>query len=788
MRKVNNPIIALLLLAFALASFASGEKRLVHLFMAGDSTMANKDVYRNVTDSVTGEISPEFFPERGWGMLLPEFFTDQIVIENYARNGRSTRSFIAEGLWDKLISKVQKGDYVVIQFGHNDQSVEKTERYTSPEDYRKNLIRFVDEVKAKGGNPILATPVVRRKFGNNGKIVDDVHGVYPSIVCEVAKEKKVTLVDMTELTRAWINEVGDEASKKFFMHIPKKANRNFPNGLTDNTHYVEAGARHAASLFVAGIQKQKVEGLTSLLKENNLYVSKVWVSDLGNGKYKNPILNADYSDPDVCRVGDDYYMTASSFNCIPGLPILHSKDLVNWTLLGAAIPALTPDTIFARSQHGNGVWAPSIRYHNNEVYIYYGDPDQGIFMTKTKNPAGVWEPLTLVKAGKGLIDACPFWDEDGQAYLVHAFAGSRAGIKSLLAVTRLTPDGKQAVGQSIIVYDGHDVDETIEGPKLYKRNGYYYIFAPAGGVATGWQVALRAKNIFGPYERKVVMAQGKSSINGPHQGAWVDTKTGEDWFIHFQDRFAFGRVVHLQPMQWKNDFPVIGEDKDGDGCGEPVLTYKKPNVGKTYPIATPAESDEFSSKSLSLQWQWHANSQDWWYFANPAKGTLSLYSVPVPANYKSLWDVPNLLLQKFPAQDFTATTKLTFVPSNRITGERTGLVVMGLDYALLSLENTKNGLVLSQNECLKAEKGSSETVNASANLSDNTLYLRVKVQPDANCTFSYSTDGQKYTPFGKPFTAKEGKWIGAKVGLFCSRPVKNNDGGRVEVDWFRIEK
>ncbi|GHT21995.1 hypothetical protein AGMMS4957_11670 [Bacteroidia bacterium] len=788
MRKVNNPIVALLLLAFVLASFATGEKRLVHLFMAGDSTMANKDVYRNVTDSVTGEISPEFFPERGWGMLLPEFFTDQIVIENYARNGRSTRSFIAEGLWDKLISKVQKGDYVVIQFGHNDQSVEKTERYTSPEDYRKNLIRFVDEVKAKGGNPILATPVVRRKFGETGKIVDDIHGVYPSIVCDVAKEKKVTLVDMTELTRAWINEVGDEASKKFFMHIPKKANRNFPNGLTDNTHYVEAGARHAASLFVADIQKQKVEGLTSLLKENNLYVSKVWVSDLGNGKYKNPIINADYSDPDVCRVGDDYYMTASSFNCIPGLPILHSKDLVNWTLLGAAIPALTPDTIFARSQHGNGVWAPSIRYHNKEFYIYYGDPDQGIFMTKTKNPAGAWEPLTLVKAGKGLIDACPFWDEDGQAYLVHAFAGSRAGIKSLLAVTRLTPDGKQAVGQSIIVYDGHDVDETIEGPKLYKRNGYYYIFAPAGGVATGWQVALRAKNIFGPYERKIVMAQGKSTINGPHQGAWVDTKTGEDWFIHFQDRFAFGRVVHLQPMQWKNDFPIIGEDKDGDGCGEPVLTYKKPNVGKTYPIATPAESDEFSSKYLGLQWQWHANPQDWWYFANPAKGTLNLYSVPVSANYKSLWDVPNLLLQKFPAQDFTATTKLTFVPSNKITGERTGLVVMGLDYALLSLENTKNGLVLSQNECLKAEKGSSETVNASVNLSNNTLYLRVKVQPNANCTFSYSLDGQKYTPFGKPFTAKEGKWIGAKVGLFCSRPVKNNDGGRVEVDWFRIEK
>jgi beta-xylosidase len=331
------------------------------------------------------------------------------------------------------------------------------------------------------------------------------------------------------------------------------------------------------------------------------------------------------------------------------------------------------------------------------------------------------------------------------------------------------------------------MDETIEGPKLYKRNGYYYILAPAGGVATGWQTALRSKNIFGPYERKVVMAQGNTSINGPHQGAWIDTKTGEDWFIHFQDRFAFGRVVHLQPMQWKNDWPVIGEDKDGDGCGEPVLTYRKPNVGKTYPIATPAESDEFSSKALGLQWQWHANPMDWWYFANPAKGTLSLYSVPVPTDYKNLWDVPNLLLQKFPAQDFTVTTKLTFLPSGKITGERTGLVVMGLDYALLSLENTKAGLVLSQNECLKADQGNPEKTNASVNLSNNTLYLRVTIQPDASCTFSYSLDGQAYTPLGKPFTAKEGKWIGAKVGLFCSRPLSNNDGGRVEIDWFRIE-
>lgn len=525
--------------------------------------------------------------------------------------------------------------------------------------------------------------------------------------------------------------------------------------------------------------------IPSLNAQNS--VSKTWISDQGNGTYRNPVLYADYSDPDVCRVGDDYYMTASSFNCVPGLPILHSKDLVNWTMIGYVIDRLTPDSVFSKVVHGGGVWAPSIRYHKGEFYIYYGDPDQGIFMTKTKDPSGTWEPLVMVKEGKGLIDSCPIFDDNGDVYLAHAFAGSRAGIKSMLAVTRLTPDGKKAVGESRIVYDGHDLDPTIEGPKLYKRNGYYYIFAPAGGVATGWQLALRSKDVFGPYERKVVMDQGKTPINGPHQGAWVDTETGEDWFIHFQDVGAVGRITHLQPMAWKNDWPVIGTDRDGDGCGEPVLTYKKPNVGKTYSVATPPESDEFSSSTLGLQWQWHGNPQPWWYFANKEHGSLSLYSVPIADNYKSLWDAPNLLLQKIPAPDFTATMKLTFKPDTRFVGERTGLIIMGLDYALLSFESTTDGFILSQSQCLDAEKGTKESVNISVNLKASTVYLRVKMISGNECIFSYSVDGEKYITLGKEFKAKEGKWIGAKVGTFCSRPIPKNDGGRVDIDWFRLE-
>lgn len=525
--------------------------------------------------------------------------------------------------------------------------------------------------------------------------------------------------------------------------------------------------------------------LLSFISVNAQQKSSVWVADLGNGNYKNPIINADYSDPDVCRVGKDYFMTASSFNCVPGLPVLHSNDLVNWKLINHALSTLTPDTLFSKPQHGNGVWAPSIRFHKGEYYIYYSDPDQGIFMTKTQNPYDSWEPVVLVKKGKGLIDPCPLWDDDGNVYLVHAFAGSRAGIKSLLAVTKLSLDGKNEIGEEKIVYDGHASDPTIEGPKFYKRNGYYYIFAPAGGVPTGWQLVLRSKNIFGPYERKVVLSQGKTSINGPHQGAWVDTETNENWFIHFQDVGALGRVVHLQPMKWINDFPVIGIDKDVDGCGEPVLKYKKPNVVVNYHVMTPADSDEFDGIGLGLQWQWQANPQSWWSFVD--NGVLKLFSVPLPSDYKNLWNVPNLLLQKLPSNNFVATMKMCFNPDTRYIGERTGLLIMGLDYALLSFEKSTDGFQLSQVECIAADKGKSEQINESVKLSQKDIYLRVRMSADAQCDFSYSLDNKNFIKIGHSFTAKEGKWIGSKIGTFCSRPVISNDGGRVEIDWIRFE-
>lgn len=517
-------------------------------------------------------------------------------------------------------------------------------------------------------------------------------------------------------------------------------------------------------------------------------VSKVWVSDQGNGTYKNPVLNADYSDPDAIRVGNDYYLTSSSFEHIPGLPILHSMDMVNWTIINHALKKQPPFNVFNKPQHGNGVWAPAIRYHNNEFYIYYPDPDYGIYMVKTKDPAKDWSTPLLVYPGKGIIDPCPFWDEDGKAWLTHAYAGSRAGIKSIIAIAPMNTDGTEVIGESIVVYDGHETDPTIEGPKVYKRNNYYYLFAPAGGVPTGWQLVLRSKNILGPYERKVVMDQGKSAINGPHQGAWVSTPQGEDWFFHFQDKDAHGRVVHLQPMKWINDWPIIGLDKDGDGIGEPVLTYKKPAVGKTFPIQTPAESDEFNDKELGKQWQWEANSVgNWLMTAN--NGSLRLYAHATDSA-RNLWDVPNIIGQKFPADEFTATTKVKFTPNLnvKLKNEEAGLVILGLSYANLSIKSKTDGLYLVKGICEKADKGNPEIETIITKLNTSEVWLKVKVDKGAKCTFSYSLDGITYTEAIQNFQAFPGKWVGAKIGLFSIGNTKINDTGYADFDWFRINK
>lgn len=537
----------------------------------------------------------------------------------------------------------------------------------------------------------------------------------------------------------------------------------------------------ALALIVLGPTDNQAE-------ESPSRAAAVWSPDNGDGTYQNPILFADYSDPDVVRVGDDFYLVSSSFNCFPGLPVLHSRDLVNWTIVGHAVPRYPFDE-FDEPQHGNGIWAPALRYHNGEYYVYWGDPDLGIFMAKAKDPAGAWEPMVRVWEGKGRIDSCPFWDDDGQAYLVHAWAKSRAGFNSVLTLCRMSPDGTRLLDEGRQVFDGTQHHPTIEGPKLYKRNGYYYIFAPAGGVKPGWQTVLRSKDIDGPYEDKVVLAQGSTDVNGPHQGGLVELPSGESWFVHFQDRDAYGRVVHLQPVHWVDDWPLIGQetvgsDPDGDGTGEPVATHQKPDVGRSYPVAVPQTTDEFDADQLGLQWQWHANPRDDWASLTARPGWLRLNAVAMPDGAENLWPLPHLLLQKLPAESFTVTT---FVDAGDLApGERAGLVVMGIDYAYLAVEKTAQGTKLVRATCHDARGGGKETIDQSIPVGPN-AFLSVDVTPGAVCQFSYSTDSEEYEMIGEPFEAKPGRWIGAKVGLFCLAPEKSNPIGYADLDWFRIE-
>ena len=547
------------------------------------------------------------------------------------------------------------------------------------------------------------------------------------------------------------------------------------------------------------------------------YRSEVWCPDNGDGTYTNPVINADYSDPDVCvgPSGEDYYITASSFQCTPGLPILHSRDLVNWEIVGYALKSLYEGNKeltehFNTPQHGNGVWAPSIRYHQGEYYIYWGDPDFGVMMVKTRggNPAGEWEAPVCVIPGKGYIDTTPLWDDDGRCYMVNGWANSRSKFASVLTVRELSADGTKPIGQPVIVFDGNGTENrTCEGPKFYKRDGWYWILCPAGGVPTGFQLAMRSKSPYGPYEHKVVLAQGKTNINGPHQGGWVHTKYGEDWFLHFQDKEAYGRVVHLNPVDWSSGWPIMGKK------GEPVTTYKKPKAGEkgiadgdksATAIVNPVESDEFNyvggdlkSPAIGKQWQWQANYDE--KFGVPtAFGTFRIYTHKLEQGWKNLWLVPNMLLQKTPADKFTVTTKLRF--TSKADGQFGGLIMMGLDYSALVVKRVGKEFQLVQMTCKAADKGKQQTETVLATLKPTAedkitykpgihedIYLRFTVD-NSKLHFSYSSNGKKFQECGEEFQMKEGKWIGAKFGFVSAETDANADRGWVEADWIRITK
>lgn len=503
-------------------------------------------------------------------------------------------------------------------------------------------------------------------------------------------------------------------------------------------------------------------------------------------EYQNPILCADYSDPDIVRVGDDFFMVSSSFNHMPALPILHSTDLVNWQIINHVFDAL-PLPGYDEYQPGKGVWAPSIRWHDNKLWVFFSTPDEGIFMCQTDDPWGQWSAPYCVQPAKGWIDPCPFWDDNGDAWLVHAFAHSRSGIKHKLQLFAMSPDGTSLRGEGRIIYDGSCDQPTLEGPKVYKRGGWYYIFAPAGSVETGWETVLRARSMTGPWEAKNVLFQGDTPVNGPHQGGWVELDDGECWFVHFQDAHLYGRIVHLQPMRWEqDDWPRIGEPMGDEGEGQPVMRWSRPASLPPSARLLPQTDDDFARGVPGLQWQWQANPNPGWLL--PGRHRLNLRCYPlVQAEHKSnLYWQPNLLLQKFPAWQFTARTALTLNAAGN--GDSGGLIIYGERYAALLLEKLGGHHQLLWVTGWMSDAGVvRESRRVIAKINSASCAFSVSVTHGGICRFAWCEQGGTWQPVTPPFAAGKGKWVGAKIGIVALALEADSPQGSCAFDYFATD-
>lgn len=484
--------------------------------------------------------------------------------------------------------------------------------------------------------------------------------------------------------------------------------------------------------------------------------------------YRNPILYADYSDPDVISVGSDYYMVASSFTYLPGVPILHSKDLVHWEIINYAVRRL-PFEKYNRPAHGSGTWAPAIRYHNGEFFVFIPLPDEGIFVARSKDIRGEFRLNCLVES-KGWIDPCPYWDADGKAYMVFAYARSRCGIKHRLSLVEMDDDCTRLLGQPQVIFHNEEITPTIEGPKMYFRDRYYYIFAPAGGVAGGWQMVLRSQNIWGPYECRTVLSQGKTPINGPHQGGWVTDAAGKDWFLHFQDVGALGRITHLQPMLWEKGWPVMGEN------GSPVEENPLPIPNApAYCIAT---SDDFAGEDIALQWQWQANPQR--HFYEIKKPGLALFCLPNPSRENYLWYAPNALTQIPQYQAFKVSVAVKLHPDK--DGDFAALGIIGHEYGYLALEKgflrLYRGKVLDKEQAGKAEESLMSQIPYEK--AEAVLWMEVK---DGFFRFFWGAKGEN--TIGSPIPLTCGTWTGAKICLWSGNRDNQESAGYGEYQNFK---
>lgn len=483
-------------------------------------------------------------------------------------------------------------------------------------------------------------------------------------------------------------------------------------------------------------------------------------------EYRNPALFADYSDPDVIRDGNHFYMVSSSFEFVPGLPVLESGDLVHWRIAAHILHRLnmSPAYDVVGERYGRGVWAPAVRFHNGLFYVYFPTPDEGIFVSTAAKMTGPWTEPSVVLPGPGWEDPCPFWDDDGNAYLIH----SRLHAGPLI-LHRMSADGKRLLDEGRIIVQDQLYLPTLEGPKLYKRNGWYYIFAPMGGVGTGDQVVLRSRSIYGPYDWRHVLTQGSTAVNGPHQGAWVDSPDGRAWFIHFQQRAAHGRIVWLEPMTWKDDWPLMGTATRGAKVGEPVMTGALPVVVPG-DKERPQTSDEFSESKLADMWEWNHNPDDSRWSLSERAGYLRLH----PGFAADLLHARNTLTECMQDESLEVTTSLD--TSGMTDGDRAGLSVFESAASQIGVmqKSGRRSLYFSSNGI--------ETMGPSLG-ERAVIQLRARVQINT-AAYLYSTDGGvSFQPLGTPVELQFSWWKGARPALFAYNNLAASKG-RADFDWL----
>lgn len=499
-----------------------------------------------------------------------------------------------------------------------------------------------------------------------------------------------------------------------------------------------------------------------------------WTSDNQNGTFTNPIMWGDWPDPDIIRVGDEFYFISTSMHYVPGCPIAKSKDLVNWEMAGYAVERYDEDPRFdmqGGELYLNGSWAPTIRHHNGKFYVGFCTPngwgrEKGNFsICIADDVKGPWERVIFPEF---LYDPGLFFDDDGKVYVVHG--------QHRLYITELNADVKSVKGEPVeIWHKGFKNSQTfgddfgMEGSHMYKINGMYYITCPAGGTE-GWQVCLRSKNIYGPYKHKVIIEDNSSyPVNGLHQGGMVELKNGDWWFIIMQDRGPFGRVPNLLPVEWIDGWPMMGSgNKD-------VITYPKPNVGKTYPVKAPATSDNFDTSTLGLQWQWNHNPDNTKWSLQERKGYMRLKA----SQAKSLKHARNTLTQRVQGPSSEGTVEIDL--SGLKDGNVAGFGIFEFPYAYVSVEqeNGKRKIVMNNNE---------EIVETIENFEGNKIWIRARAtDKNFKALFYYSLDGNTFYRIGNELKMGLGLvWTANRFALFNFSKTEKGVGGFADFNWFRF--